>query len=340
MRVLLAGATGAIGRPLTAQLLAAGHEVCALTRSEASAEDLRNQGATPLVCDVFDRAKLRWNVWEARPEVVVNQLTALPRRIDPRKIRRQLAATDRLRTEGTRNLFAAAKAAGAGRFVSQSVAFAYQPDGTGLKTEDSPLHARPSAAYRGTFEAVRSTEAITLGDRELPGVVLRYGFFYGPGTFYAPDGSFAEDVRGGKVPLVGQGTGVFSFIHVEDAAAATLAALERGEPGIYNIVDDEPAALAEWLPRYVEWLGAPPPKRVSRWLARLLAGPYAVYMMCDQQGASNARAKQRLGWTPRFASWRSGFPAMLQAEGANGKPEIPKRPVTPALRPELHGTST
>lgn len=340
MRVLLAGATGAIGRPLTVQLLAAGHEVFALTRSEASAEDLRNQGVAPLVCDVFDRAKLRWNVWEARPEVVVNQLTALPHRIDPRKIRRQLAATDRLRTEGTRNLFDAAKAAGAGRFVSQSISFAYQPDGTELKAEESPLHSRPHAAYRETFEAVRSTEAITLGDSELPGVVLRYGFFYGPGTFYASDGSFAEDVREGKVPLVGQGTGVFSFIHVEDAAAATLAALERGEPGIYNIVDDEPVEVSEWLPCYAEWLGAPSPKRVPRWLARLTAGPYAVYMMCDQRGASNARARERLGWTPRYPSWRRGFPAMLRIEGTNGKPEVPKSPAAPTEREELHGTST
>lgn len=318
MRVFLAGASGVIGRPLTAQLLAAGHEVVAMTRSEQRAEELGHLGATPVICDVYDGDGLRRCIEEARPDVVVNQLTALPKRVDPRRIKPQLAATNRLRTEGTRNLFEAAVEAGAKRFVAQSIAFAYGPDGEGLKREDSALYEQPPASFSDVIDAVRSVEQTTLCNSQLPGVVLRYGFFYGPGTAYAPDGSFAEDVRSRRVPIVGKGTGVFSFIHVEDAAAATVAACERGDGGIYNVVDDEPAAVADWLPVYAAALGAPPPRRVPQWLARLLVGRYAIYLMCEQRGATNEKAKRVLGWSPRYATWRTGFERLPSPSPADG----------------------
>ena len=307
MRVFLAGATGAIGRPLTQQLVAASHKVFALTRSDKRASQLQQQGATPVVCDVFDKNNLRRQVEAAQPDAVIHQLTALPKRIDPRKIKSQLAATNRLRTEGTKNLFDAALAAGAKRFVSQSIAFAYDTFDKELRSEGDGLYKDPASSFKDVIDAIRALEETTLSSNQLLGTVLRYGFFYGPGTVYALDGSFAEDVRRRRVPIAGKGTGVFSFVHVEDAAAATLAALECDEDGIYNIVDDDPAPLAEWLPVYAEMLGARPPMRVPRAIARLLAGSYAIYLMCDQNGATNEKAKRRLGWTPSRPSWRIGF---------------------------------
>jgi len=309
MKVFLAGATGAIGRPLTKQLVAANHEVVALTRSDKQATHLQRQGATPVVGDVFDAENLQQQVKAAKPDAVIHQMTALPKRIDPRKIKSQLADTNRLRTEGTKNLFDAALAAGARRFIAQSIAFAYNADGDGLKSEESPLYERPPAAFRAVIDAIRCLEQTTLSSNQLTGIVLRYGFFYGPGTAYASDGSFAEDVRRRRVPIAGKGTGVFSFVHVEDAVAATVAALQRGDRGIYNIVDDEPAPAAEWLPFYAEKLKAPRPMKVPRWVARLLAGSYAIYLMCDQRGATNEKAKVQLGWSPSRPSWRVGFEA-------------------------------
>jgi len=256
MKVFIAGATGVIGRPLTAQLIAANHEVVAMTRSDQRAVNLRDEGATPAVCDVFDRDQLRRCVEDARPDIVIHQLTALPKRIDPRKIKTQLAETNRLRIEGTKNLLDAALAAGAQRFIAQSIAFAYDAAGEGLKTEDNPLYKNPPKSFEEVIGAVRGLEETTLSNADLPGVVLRYGFFYGPGTVYASDASAAEDVRRKRFPVVGNGAGVFSFIHVEDAAEATVAALQHGDPGIYNIVDDEPAVVADWLPVYAESVGA------------------------------------------------------------------------------------
>ncbi len=307
MRVFIAGATGVIGRPLTAQLLSTNHEVVAMTRSDKRAADLKQRGMTPVVCDVLDREKLHRCVVDAQPEVVIDQLTALPKRIDPRKIKQQLSVTNRLRSEGTRNLFDAALAAGAKQFIAQSIAFAYAPDGDGLKTEDDALYDTSPASFRDVIGAIRHLEETTLSSEALPGVVLRYGFFYGPGTAYAAAGSVAEDVQGKRFPIIGKGTGVFSFIHVEDAATATVAALQHAHAGVYNIVDDEPARIADWLPFYADLLGAPRPSHVPRWLARLLVGRYATYLMCNQRGVSNAKAKRVFGWSLKFPTWQSGF---------------------------------
>jgi nucleoside-diphosphate-sugar epimerase len=306
MRVLVAGASGAIGRPLVPKLVAAGHEVTGMTRSEARAEAVRAAGARAAVVDVFDTGALRAAVAEAQPEVIVHELTSLPERIDFRK-EDTYAATNRLRTEGTRNLIDAARAAGARRFVCQSIAFAYRTDGKGLKTEDDPLLTDAPGAFGSGVSALREMEEMVLGTDGLEGLVLRYGFFYGPGTYYAEDGTSTADVRRRRMPIVGKGSGVFSFIHVDDAADATVAAVERGAPGVYNVTDDEPAPVSEVLPALAEAVGAKPPRRIPRWLGRLFAGEGGVIMMTELRGAANAKAKRELGWELRYPSWRHGF---------------------------------
>lgn len=311
MRIFLAGATGAIGRPLLRRLVEAGHEVSAMTRVAERGEALRAAGARAVVCDVFDPDGLRRAAQEARPEAVVHQLTAIPTRIDPRRVAQDIEPTNRLRTEGTRNLAAAAVAAGARRFLAQSVAFAYAPDGSALRSESDPLFLEAPPRFQAMVRAVAELEQTTLGTAELEGIVLRYGFFYGPGTVYARDGSFAEDVRRRRVPILGGGDGVFSFIHVEDAAAATVAALEGGAPGVYNVVDDEPAPVRNWLPYYAGLLGAKRPLRVPAWVGRVAAGPYAVYLMSQLPGASGEKVRRALGWSPRVPSWREGFARLL-----------------------------
>ncbi|MEM1416320.1 MAG: NAD(P)-dependent oxidoreductase [Myxococcota bacterium] len=304
MRVVIAGATGAIGRPLVRQLLEAGHEVFGLTRREEGAAAIQAAGARAVVADALDRDAVIAAVVAARPDAVVNQLTALPARLDPRRISRQLAPTNRLRREGTAHLLAAAEAAGAARFLSQSVAFAHDAVAPAVVDEDAPFALAPPAPFAEGAAALRALERATR--RHPGGTVLRYGFFYGPGTAFGRDGSTAEDVRRRRYPLVGDAEGIASFVHVEDAAAATIAAL-AGPPGTYAIVDDEPAPGHAWLPAYAEALGAPPPRRVPRWVARVLAGPMAVHWSCALAGASNARAKAALGWTPGLPTWRTGF---------------------------------
>jgi nucleoside-diphosphate-sugar epimerase len=307
MRVFVAGATGVIGRRLVPRLREAGHEVTAMTRRQERALDLRAADTQPVVCDVFDAERLQRAVEDARPEVVVHELTDLPPALDPRKMEEQLAGNDRIRTEGTRNLVAAAVAAGARRMVAQSIAFAYEPMGEGLKSEEDPLWddapwpwSRSISALRELDDAVTSTEGIE-------GLVLRYGFFYGPGSSYGRGGYWEREVRRRRFPIVGRGSGVFPFIHVDDAADATVIAVARGAPGIYNIVDDDPAPLREWLPVYADSVGAKRPRRVPRFVARLLAGRYAVMLGTELRGASNERAKRELGWQPRYSSWREGF---------------------------------
>lgn len=322
VRVLIAGAAGAIGRPLIKVLSAAGHEVVGLTRSEAKLEELRRAGAEPVSCDALDEAALARAVAAARPQVVVNQLTAQPPGINPRRIGRDLAATNRLRTQGARHVMTAAAAAGATHVVAQSVAFAYDPNGApgqpprgGLRRESDRLYHDAPGAFAPAVAAVSELERVTLGSAGIRGAVLRYGFCYGPRTSFAADGSIAADVRRRRFPIIGSGAGVFSFIHTEDAAWATLAVIEQRGAGVFNIVDDEPARVADWLPVYAAILGAPPARRVPAWLGRLAGGPYATYLMTRMPGAANDHAKAVLGWRPRQPSWRAGFRADLAAVG-------------------------
>jgi 2-alkyl-3-oxoalkanoate reductase len=310
MKVFVAGASGAIGRPLVRQLVAAGHEVTGMTRREERAAEIRAAGASAVVCDVFDRDALGAAVKAAAPEAVVHMLTALPATIDW-KASDPLGPTNRVRKEGTRNLIDAARAAGARRMVAESVAFLYAPRGDWVKDEDAPLFKEAPGPFGDAVEALGDLERQVRGPERLDGIVLRFGFFYGPGTSYAADGSQADEVRKRRVPIVGKGTGTFSFIHVEDAAAATIAAVERGAPGTYNVTDDEPAPMLEWVPVYAEALGAKPPRRVPVWLAKLVAGKALAGNAVALRGASNARAKQELGWEPRYASWRQGFKEAL-----------------------------
>jgi nucleoside-diphosphate-sugar epimerase len=307
MKVFVAGASGAIGRPLARQLLAAGHEVTGMTRREENAAAIRAAGAKAVVCDVFDPAALERAVAEAAPEAVIHELTSLPPRLDPKAKDDPLGPTNRLRSEGTRNLIAAAKAAGARRLIAESVAFFYVPEGDWVKTENAPAFAEAPGPFGEAGRALADLERQVTETEGLEGFVLRYGWLYGPGTYYDRDGSQTDDFHKRRMPIVGKGTGTFSFVHVEDAASATVAAVERGEPGIYNVVDDDPAPMSEWAPVFANAVGAKKPRRVPAWLARLIAGSAAVGMATDQRGASNAKAKQELGWQPRYASWRQGF---------------------------------
>jgi nucleoside-diphosphate-sugar epimerase len=295
-----------MGRPLVHQLVAAGHQVTGTTRRAERVEGIRAAGATPAVCDVFDTDALADAVAASRPEVVVHALTALPDRIDWRAKDDPLAATNRLREEGTGNLAAAARAAGARRMIGESVAFLYEPTGEWVKSEDAPLFTHAPGRAGKAVAALADLESQVLNAEGIEGVVLRFGWFYGPGTSYASDRAQAEEFRRRRFPIVGRGTGVFSFIHVEDVARATVAAVDSDVTGIFNVVDDEPAPQREWAPVYAEAVGAKRPRRAPLWLAKLIAGPVALNAV-ELRGASNARAKRELGWEPRYPSWRQGF---------------------------------
>ena len=304
MKVFVAGATGAIGKPLVRMLVAAEHEVTGTTRSPEKAEGIRAMGATPAVLDALDADAVGEAVGEASPDVIVHQLTALANLRFSRNFDRAFAQTNRLRTEGTNHLLAAARAAGTRRFIAQSFAgWFYAPSGSGLVSEDEPRDPNPPEGFRAGLEAIRHVERSVTGADWIEGLVLRYGGFYGPG---ASDEQMTA-IRKRRLPLVGNGAGVWSFIHVEDAAAATAAAVERGAPGIYNIVDDDPAPVSVWLPAAAELFGAKPPRRIPRWVARIAAGELVTVMMTEARGASNAKAKRELGWQPHYASWREGF---------------------------------
>jgi 2-alkyl-3-oxoalkanoate reductase len=305
VKVFVAGASGAVGRPLVRQLVAAGHEVTGTTRREERAAAIRDAGATPVVCDVFEGEALRDTVVAAAPDAVVHALTAIPERIDWKAD--PLAATNRVRIEGTRNLVDAARAAGAQRIVAESVAFLYAPRGGRVKDEEAELYSGAPDPFGPTVDALADMERQVREAERIDGVVLRFGNFYGPGTSFAPDGSQADEARRRRLPVVGKGTGVFSFIHVEDAAAAIVAALESEAVGTYNVVDDEPAPMSEWVPVYAEAIGAKPPRRVPVWLAGLIVGRSVAVNAVELRGASNAKAKRELGWQPRYPSWRQGF---------------------------------
>jgi len=307
MRVLIAGATGAIGRPLVPRLQAAGHEVAALARSEAKAQQLRERGVEPHLADVFDRDAVVAATVAARPEVVIHQLTALPKAMDIRNYAQELEPTNRLRAEATPHLLAGARAAGARRIIVQSISFLTAPEGPPVHDEDARTYDDAPAAFRGAIAATRQMERDVLAATDLEPVVLRYGFFYGPGTYFAPDGSSAAEIRKRRYPVLGRGTGVSSFLHIDDAADATVAALEGGAPGLYNVTDDVPAAMREWLPHAAACLGARKPLRVPALVGRLAAGPHAVHFATKLRGNSNARFKRTFGWEPSHPSWREGF---------------------------------
>ncbi len=309
MRVFVAGATGAIGTQLVPRLVAAGHEVLGMTRSASKRAMLHDLGAVPVVADALDPAQVADAVARAQPDVIVHQLTAIGT-LDPRHFDRDFALTNRLRTEGTDYLLSAGQAVGVRRFVAQSYgAWPYARTGGPVKSEEDPLDPAPAREMRETLAAIRHLEQAVLGARWTEGIVLRYGAFYGPGTSLAPGGEQFEMIRRRKFPLVGDGGGVWSFIHVADAAEATVAAVGRGRRGVYNVVDDDPAPVAAWLPALAQALGAKKPMRVPRFIGRLFAGEAGVVMMTDSRGASNAKAKRELAWRPAHPSWRQGFAA-------------------------------
>ncbi len=307
MKVFVAGATGAIGRQLVPRLVAAGHEVTGMTRSESKQALLRELGAVPVVADALDPDQVADAVGRARPDVIVHQLTALAGM--QRYTEREAAPTNRVRTEGTDHLLSAGQAVGVQRFVAQGVAGfgAYGRSGTLVKSEEDPLDPAPVKEMRETLGALKHLEQAVLGAEWTEGIVLRYGVFYGPGTTLAPGEEQFELIRKRKFPVVGDGGGVWSFIHIADAAEATVAAIEHGSRGVYNVVDDEPAPVAEWLPVLAQELGAKKPRRVPRFVGRLFAGEPGVVMMTEIRGASNAKAKRELAWRPAHPSWRQGL---------------------------------
>jgi nucleoside-diphosphate-sugar epimerase len=280
-----------------------------MTRIESRIGSLRGLGATGVVADALDPEQVAAAVARAEPDVIVHQLTAIGG-VDIRHFDRDFALTNRLRTEGTDHLLSAGRAVGVKRFVAQSYcAWPYARTGGPIKTEEDPLDPAPAPQMREAFAAIRHLEQAVLGADWTEGIVLRYGAFYGPGTSMSEGGEQFEMIRKRRFPLVGDGGGVWSFVHIADAAEATVAAIERGQPGIYNIADDDPAPVAEWLPVLAEKLGAPEPWRVPRLVGRLFAGEDAVVMMTDIRGASNQKAKRELGWAPRHLSWREGWAA-------------------------------
>jgi 2-alkyl-3-oxoalkanoate reductase len=306
VRVFVAGGSGAIGRRLVPQLVAAGHQVAATTRSEAKAPSLEALGASPVVVDALDAAALRQAVIDFRPDAVMNQLTDLPQRYNPRKLGPYYERTSRLRVESTRTLLAAAAVTGARRFVYQSIAFLYATAGPSVLSEDAPLAVDAPEPFRTAVRSTAEGERLALSTEGITGVVLRYGQLYGPGTYFGQDGDFARQARRRMLPIVGEGGGVFSFVHVDDAAGAAVVALDHGD-GVYNIVDDDPALTRDWIPAFCSELGAPKPMHVPGSLVALIAGSFAAATLQEGRGASNAKAKRELGWLPTHPSWRAGF---------------------------------
>jgi 2-alkyl-3-oxoalkanoate reductase len=327
MRVFVAGGTGAIGKRLVPLLTAQGHEVFATTRSPGKAPALRAAGAVPVVVDALDGGAMRQAVLDARPEVVVHQLTALAGGGSLRRFDEQFAATNLLRTQGTDHLVEAAVAAGVRRFVAQSYAgWPYAREGEPVKSEEASFDPQPPRHMRRSLDAIRHLEGTVLDAPGFEGVVLRYGTLYGPGTAIAGDGDLVDFVRRRRLPLIGSGAGVWSFVHVDDAAAATVLAMEPGAPtGAFNVVDDEPAPVHAWLPELAAAVGAESPRRIPTALGRLFTGEVGVALMTQVRGASNARAKDELGWRPRYESWRAGFRSGLGGSGSAAEPAAPAR---------------
>ncbi|MFE6964871.1 NAD-dependent epimerase/dehydratase family protein [Agromyces sp. NPDC057679] len=305
MKIFIAGGSGAVGSRLVPMLVAAGHEVTGTARGDAGLDRIRAAGGRAVAMDGTDDASIRRAVLDARPEVLVHQLTSLSGRFDFKRFDETFAVTNAMRTRGTDALIAAAQEAGTGRIVVQSyTGWANEHAGTRVKTEADELDPNPVPAARNTLAAIAHAERATVA---AGGLALRFGNFYGPGQSLGEGGEMLESVRKRQVPIVGDGAGVWSFCHIDDAAAATIAAVDRGSAGVYNIVDDEPAEVAEWLPVLSRAVGAKPPMRVPAWVARTLIGEFGVSWMTTARGSSNAKAKAELGWQPRYASWRDGF---------------------------------
>ena len=317
MRVFVAGSTGAIGRSLVPQLAEEGHAVTALVRTPKRSSEVEALGATAAVADAFDRDALFAVIRRAEPEIIIHELTALPRMPDLRKFDEEFALTNRLRTEVTDTLLAAARLVHARRFIAQSYCgWSYARDGAAVKTEEDPLDPTPPASVSATLEAIRYVEDAVRRAGDVEALALRYGAFYGPGTGIADDGPVVDLVRRRRLPIVGDGAGVWSFVHIRDAARATVAAMSHGAPGIYNVVDDDPAPVAEWLPFLASAIGAKPPRRVPAWLGRLFVGEAGVAMMTSIRGGSNAKARRELAWEPIYPSWRRGFVEGLGERGS------------------------
>jgi nucleoside-diphosphate-sugar epimerase len=311
MKVFVAGASGAIGAPLVRQLVAAGHEVVATTRTPGKAELLQSAGARPAVVDAMDPDALKAAVFDAQPDAVIDELTNLPQKISPFGMKHFYDKQTPLKATAAPALIEASKAVGARVHIMQSIAFIYAPGGAPIKDESAATYSDAPAPWDTALKPFEYAENAITTATEFAGIVLRYGYFYGPNTHYAADGAVGAMVRKRQFPILGKGTGISSFIHIEDAASATVAALESGEHsgvrGVFNVVDDDPAPMHEWLPEYAEAMGAKPPRHVPLWLGRLTAGPLLAHFATTLSGASNARIKSAMGWKPTYASWRDGF---------------------------------
>ena len=308
MRVFVAGSTGVVGRNLVPLLLESGHEVVALVRTPQKGKEAEALGAKAVVADALDKDALTAAIRRAEPEVIIHQLTALTGVTNFKKLDEEFALTNRLRTEATETMLAAARLVRGRRFIAQSFCgWPFAREGGPIKTEEDPLDPIPPASFRKTLAAIRYLEEAVRRTTDLEAFALRYGFFYGPGTRIAKDAAIVELIRKRRIPIVGNGAGIWSFIHIQDVARATVAAVSRGAPGIYNVVDDEPAPVSTWLPLLADVLGAKPPRKMPVWLAKLLIGDGGVSMMTQIRGGSNAKAKREFGWQPIYPSWRRGF---------------------------------
>jgi len=317
MKVLVAGASGAVGRRLVPILVRRGHTVFGMTHSADKVAELRALGAEPLVGNALDRQSVAHVLDASRPEVVIHQLTALSHATSLKHFDRQFAMTNRLRTEGLDLLLEGARRAGARRFVAQSFTGWTNPrEGSRVKSEADPLDPHPPHWMRQTLDAIRYLEQVIGGTQDLEATALRYGYLYGPGTSFAPGGDILEAVRHRRLPLVGSGAGVWSFIHVDDIAMATVLAAEGAPAGVYNVVDDEPVEVGTWLPELARIVGARPPRHVPVWFARLLIGDTGIAMMTQSRGSSNAKIRNAFDWQPKYPTWRDGFRRGLADDAA------------------------
>lgn len=308
MKIFVAGGTGAIGRRLVPLLLADGHEVTVSTRSPSRFPAIRAQGANPVVLDGLNNESARQAIIEARPDAVIHQMTAIPTNLNLRKFDAEFAVTNRLRSEGTEHLIAASREAGSQIFIAQSyTGWPNERSGGRVKTEEDPLDSNPPASMRQSLAAIRTLESSVSNAGPITGIVLRYANFYGPGTSIGKGGPILDLLRRRRLPIVGEGSGVWSFLHIDDAARATQAAIQNAKPGIYNIADDEPAEVREWLPYLADAIDARKPFRLPAWLGHLAIGEAGMSMMEQIRGSSNTKAKRELGWIPIYSSWREGF---------------------------------